>query len=269
MFGGNARNAAQDEDDDNGRYHSAEAINIPAGSSLIGHPGLNNRQISSTSAKRSMASDPFNPFSQDDEVPFYMEPELIVDQEAPGFDNGIPTWHAPLSYSAIAKANLKDSGVTSGVTIDSRRNEPLCPYILAGNCRYGDRCHYLHGMPCPSCFKLVLHPYQTEEEHQKHILDCMNKQVQVAPEGTQLPEEITCCICLEKVLSKNDARFGLLNCEHAFCLQCIRQWRSNNSLDNQVVRSCPICRVISHFITPSAVWIVDRAEKSRVIKDYH
>ncbi|PKC05546.1 hypothetical protein RhiirA5_420784 [Rhizophagus irregularis] len=134
---------------------------------------------------------------------------------------------------------------------------------MAGNCRYGDHCHYLHGMPCPSCLKHVLHPYSTPEEHQEHINECINKQVQVA-DGVK-PEEVECEICFEKVLSKTDARFGLLNCEHAFCLQCIRQLRS---VDNQLTRACPVCRTPSHFITPSTTWITDRAEKQRVINEY-
>ncbi|RUS28087.1 hypothetical protein BC938DRAFT_482342 [Jimgerdemannia flammicorona] len=94
---------------------------------------------------------------------------------------------------------------------------------------------------------------------------CMEKMIQG---GEGEAEEVECGICMEKVMQKRDAKFGLLNCEHAFCLQCIRQWRSNNTLDNQVIRSCPICRTVSHFITPSTVWITDRKEKQRVIAEY-
>jgi len=111
-----------------------------------------------------------------------------------------------------------------------------------------------------------LHPYHSSEEHQDHINECINKQVQVA-DGVK-PEDLECEICFEKVLSKVDARFGLLNCEHAFCLQCIRQWRANITVDNQVIRACPICRTPSHFITPSTTWITDRTEKQRVINEY-
>lgn len=46
---------------------------------------------------------------------------------------------------------------------------------MAGNCRYGDHCHYLHGMPCPSCLKHVLHPYSTPEEHQGMILTLLSE----------------------------------------------------------------------------------------------
>lgn len=43
--------------------------------------------------------------------------------------------------------------------------------------------------------------------------------------------ELECAICLEKVYSKpnlNDRRFGLMQCEHVFCITCIRNWRAND-----------------------------------------
>ena len=49
-----------------------------------------------------------------------------------------------------------------------------------------------------------------------------------------LSSQVECGICLERVLSKvnpADRRFGLLNCDHAFCLKCIRGWRANGSAD--------------------------------------
>ena len=39
--------------------------------------------------------------------------------------------------------------------------------------------------------------------------------------------DVECAICLERVLSTRGRKFGLLeNCEHAFCLACIRSWRA-------------------------------------------
>lgn len=46
-------------------------------------------------------------------------------------------------------------------------------------------------------------------------------------------------------------RFGLLNaCVHPFCLSCIRSWRSTNE-QGVAIKACPVCRVVSHFVTPS------------------
>ncbi|RUP47833.1 hypothetical protein BC936DRAFT_145286 [Jimgerdemannia flammicorona] len=75
-----------------------------------------------------LGADPFSPFLNDDEVQFYMEDE----EPAGGFGGpyGAPGpqqggGKAPMSYSAIAKSGLKDSGAAGGVSIDSRRNEPV------------------------------------------------------------------------------------------------------------------------------------------------
>lgn len=69
-----------------------------------------------------------------------------------------------------------------------------------------------------------------------------------------------------QVLSKPriaERKFGILSgCDHAFCIACIRGWRSGDhttpgmDLDT-VVRSCPVCRVQSYFVTPSVVRLVD------------
>ncbi|CAG8534429.1 810_t:CDS:2 [Cetraspora pellucida] len=214
--------------------------------------------------------DPFSPFVvNDDEIILFSMDNDKNEQLQEVSSSKVPeTLKTPLSYSEATKVNLKDSGATPGLSIDSRRYEPLCPFGMAGNCRYGERCQSLHGLQCPSCLKLVLHPHLTPEEHQVHINECFSKQIQVT-DGIR-PEDIECGICFEKVLLKDDARFGLLNCEHAFCLQCIRQWRSssNYNQNNQVIRACPICRTPSHFITPSTTWITDHEEKQRIINEY-
>ena len=64
-----------------------------------------------------------------------------------------------------------------------------------------------------------------------------------------------CGICMEEVISLEPAserRFAIFEkCKHVFCLKCIRNWRSNNAYEKDLVRSCPICRTLSHFIVPS------------------
>ena len=63
-----------------------------------------------------------------------------------------------------------------------------------------------------------------------------------------------CGICMEEVISLEPAserRFAIFEkCKHVFCLKCIRNWRSNNAYEKDLVRSCPICRTLSHFIVP-------------------
>lgn len=94
--------------------------------------------------------------------------------------------------------------------------------------------------------------------------------------------EMECAVCLERVLEKpklGDRRFGLLSgCDHSFCLQCIRDWRdggvareapdSQTSSALEQARRCPLCRELSHFITPSQHWPADAAEKAATIEAY-
>lgn len=89
--------------------------------------------------------------------------------------------------------------------------------------------------------------------------------------------DVECAICLERVLSKpalSERRFGLLShCAHAFCLACIRGWRgapgeAATAAASDHARTCPVCRVRSHFIAPALTWPRDEAEKSDAIAAY-
>lgn len=49
----------------------------------------------------------------------------------------------------------------------------------------------------------------------------------------------TCGICFEVIMEKSDReqRFGILpNCNHIFCLACIRKWRQAKQFDNKIIR---------------------------------
>lgn len=91
---------------------------------------------------------------------------------------------------------------------------------------------------------------------------------------------IECAVCLEVVMNAPriaDRRFGLLNnCDHAFCLSCIRNWREGgvqrgaeaSASSNELARQCPICRTTSHFITPATTWPRNEEEKMKVTEAY-
>ena len=66
-------------------------------------------------------------------------------------------------------------------------------------------------------------------------------------------DRYVCEICSEDIVSRG-VRFGLLeNCDHIFCLNCIREWRSQREKqDRHNLRKCPICRVDSFIIIPSS-----------------
>lgn len=75
--------------------------------------------------------------------------------------------------------------------------------------------------------------------------------------------EIACSVCLEDVTAVPGRRFGLLtSCTHAFCLDCIRQWRGRIDLPVETTRSCPVCRKVSFLVIPCDRFIADEARKA-------
>lgn len=55
-----------------------------------------------------------------------------------------------------------------------------------------------------------------------------------------------------------DRMFAILpNCEHCYCVECVRTWRKVKNLPNKVVKGCPMCRQVSHFYVPSKYWVED------------
>lgn len=95
-------------------------------------------------------------------------------------------------------------------------------------------------------------------------------------EALKLSQQIECSVCLERVLSKTTAeerQFGILSdCDHAFCIMCIRSWRRRfqrlASGGISPTRTCPVCRRFSFFVIPSKVWYTSREEKMEIIDNY-
>ena len=79
-----------------------------------------------------------------------------------------------------------------------------------------------------------------------------------------------CAVCLEVVFSKNNPRdcvFGILpNCNHCFCLACIRAWR-NIKPPFKNSKACPVCRIESSFYVHSDYWLEDQ-DKVNLIRKY-
>ena len=125
---------------------------------------------------------------------------------------------------------LPEGGIT-----EARKQIP-CRFYLQGNCRYGDRCELRHG---------------TQEELENEAL-----------------HQNICGICLEPVGSEYNKRFGLLEeCSHVYCMDCIMSWRKEGSREAQDRRVCPSCRKKSLFIIPSWEYCVGE-EKKRVMNMY-
>lgn len=147
---------------------------------------------------------------------------------------------------------------------------PLCSeYAGFGSCHRGDNCHLIHGDLCELCHKHAIHPYNpdTAQQHRQQCQEAQHKR-----RVRERDKQIECAICLERVLEQSEPshrRFGLMTCDHAFCLHCIRSWRATGEVDvDTALRTCPICRVTSHFVTPSTRWPESPGDKQAIIDAY-
>lgn len=148
----------------------------------------------------------------------------------------------------------------------------LCPFLMkSGNCRY-ETCSYAHGELCEMCGKYCLNPLDSEQrkKHERECIAVHEKEMEIAF-SIQRSKEKTCGICFDIVWEKDgrEQRFGILpNCNHCFCLECIRTWRQAKQFDNKIIRACPECRVCSDFVCPSSFWVDNSEEKEKLISKY-
>ncbi|CAN6454418.1 unnamed protein product [Victoria cruziana] len=157
--------------------------------------------------------------------------------------------------------------------VASASDQPICAFAAAGSCPRVDSCPHIHGDLCEICGKHCLHPYR-REEREEHVKQCRRNKTHL--EALRRSQEIECCVCLDRVLSKPtpaERKFGLLSeCDHPFCISCIRNWRSNFSTSgmdvNSTLRACPICRKLSYFVIPSVIWFSSAEEKQEIINSY-
>ncbi|KAF8643082.1 hypothetical protein HU200_066954 [Digitaria exilis] len=150
---------------------------------------------------------------------------------------------------------------------------PICSSAAAGTCPYGKDCSQMHGDLCAFCEKQCLHPYRPDESG-VHVKLC--KKNNSLLEALRKSEDIECGVCLDRVLSKPtgaERRFGLLSdCDHSFCITCIRNWRSTSPTSgmdvNSTLRACPICRKLSYHVVPSITWYSSKEEKQGIVEGY-
>jgi E3 ubiquitin-protein ligase makorin len=150
---------------------------------------------------------------------------------------------------------------------------PICSSAAAGTCPYGKDCSQMHGDLCTFCEKQCLHPHRPDESG-LHVELC--KKNNRLLEALRKSEDIECGVCLDRVLSKPTAkerRFGLLSdCDHSFCISCIRNWRSTSPTSgmdvNSTLRACPICRKLSYYVVPSTTWYSSKEGKQEIVEGY-
>ncbi|XP_025798941.1 E3 ubiquitin-protein ligase makorin-like isoform X2 [Panicum hallii] len=150
---------------------------------------------------------------------------------------------------------------------------PISSSAAAGTCPYGKDCSQMHGDLCTFCEKQCLHPHRPDESG-LHVELC--KKNNRLLEALRKSEDIECGVCLDRVLSKPTAkerRFGLLSdCDHSFCISCIRNWRSTSPTSgmdvNSTLRACPICRKLSYYVVPSTTWYSSKEGKQEIVEGY-
>ncbi|XP_077210355.1 zinc finger (CCCH-type/C3HC4-type RING finger) family protein [Tasmannia lanceolata] len=179
-----------------------------------------------------------------------------------------------LSWNQDSKDyNISDNENVGNSTIVAPGDRPICSFAAAGKCPNGEKCPHIHGNLCSTCGKHCLHPYRPNERDE-HIKQCERSKKHL--EALMRSQEIECSVCLDRVLSKAtpaERKFGLLSeCDHPFCVSCIRNWRSNSPTSgmdvNSALRACPICRKLSYFVIPSVIWYSTKEEKQEIIDSY-
>ncbi|KAL9354582.1 hypothetical protein Peur_052552 [Populus x canadensis] len=177
---------------------------------------------------------------------------------------------ASSSSSPHQSVILSSIPASVGSSRDGKKEDrPLCSFDVAGDCPHGDKCSFVHGDLCPTCGKHSLHPFQADER-EEHVKSCEKNQKFLV--AVKRSEEIECSVCLDRVLSKPTAaerKFAVLpECNHPFCISCIRNWRNGSPASGMALRACPICRKTSHFVIPSLIWYSSKEEKQEIIDTY-
>eukprot|EP00887_Chlorella_sp_A99_P000775 scaffold5.g775.t1 len=185
-------------------------------------------------------------------------------EEAGALGGGGGAWSLPAGGGA-------DGGSGSGSVAHPALRSLCMQHFREGKCAKGSACALAHGDRCERCGHWALHPAD-DAARAAHVEECMLRHERLVARARSA--DVECGICLEKVLAKpapGERKFGLLSCDHPFCLGCIRAWRQKTDGGADVetaLRTCPICRGTSWFITPSTVWPASEGEKAEIVEGY-
>ena len=117
----------------------------------------------------------------------------------------------------------------------------MCPFYLQGTCKYGKKWANFH-------------PSDIDE----------------FSNNVQFYGDREWGIWMEFTLAK-DRQFGLLDgWEHAFCLDCIRNWRATyiKRMKKEFMRWCPLCRQLSYLVIPSSKYLPGGEAKQQLVEEY-
>ncbi|KAI9920585.1 hypothetical protein PsorP6_000066 [Peronosclerospora sorghi] len=156
------------------------------------------------------------------------------------------------TFSHTLPANVTECGSDEAASLSAAAALVNCQFYLRGNCKFGEYCRLRHdpmmlaGASGASC-------YAARAEMAVSTTSRDDNQ-----------QDFTCGICFDDIV-QSGKYFGLLSCDHCFCLNCLRSWRQSKEME--LVRACPACRIPSDYIVPSLVFCIGD-DKHRVVEAY-
>ncbi|KAG0204800.1 hypothetical protein BGX28_003372 [Mortierella sp. GBA30] len=144
-----------------------------------------------------------------------------------------------------------------------------CQWYMSGYCLRGDSCWFSHDR------SIINQSYReatvdlSDDEGQEEALPSSQDDNDAEADSQK------CAICFEEPTT-----FGLLvSCNHAFCLTCIRTWRSKDMTADlhphemidrnaSVTKACPNCRTPSLYVVPSSFFPTCPEQKEIIIQNY-
>ncbi|KAF9349068.1 hypothetical protein BGX26_012583 [Mortierella sp. AD094] len=149
-----------------------------------------------------------------------------------------------------------------------------CHWYMAGYCLRGDSCWFSHDRSIINGGRRENINLNDEDETTTGATRQPNdSREDNDKEEDEDDEDQKCAICFE--IPKT---FGLLvSCNHAFCLTCIRTWRSketaadlqpHDSSEVSVTKACPNCRTPSLYVVPSSFFPTCPEQKEIIIQNY-
>jgi len=194
--------------------------------------------------------------------------------------------HSRPTTTYAQKAATSSTSTAPTISNNNVKSMSLCVYHIENTCRYArEQCKFTHGDLCEYCKKNILHPldqsareFHTQKCRETFELNQLAESLKSSKVSKAVKDnvdtnamvntEYECGICLESVLNKN-RQFGLLqSCNHVFCLECIRGWRSSTGEFGERARGCPLCREVSLVLIPSPVMILDQSKKELMFEMY-
>ncbi|KAG7390561.1 hypothetical protein PHYPSEUDO_007501 [Phytophthora pseudosyringae] len=143
-----------------------------------------------------------------------------------------------------------------------------CPFFLRGNCKYGEHCRLRHNPAIlPGAAATGSASTCPAPGAGRSAASSNNAATgATAAAGDDNQHDFTCGICFDDIV-QSGKHFGLLSCDHCFCLDCLRSWRQSKDMELEVIRACPACRLPSDFIVPSLIFVTGE-EKRKVVEAY-